>query len=145
MVGRYLNGRIPDRAEPTTLDAAGDEIVAAYQTAMDRHLLHEGADLTWKLVDRANGFVEERAPWTLAKEGRTAELEEALAALARALARITLLASPFMPTKTQSVWDALGMSGTVADMPWGYVERPPTGGAASRKPPPLFPKDDRQS
>jgi len=145
MVGRYLQGRIPDRAEPTTLDAAGDEIVAAYRTAMDRHLLHEGADLTWKLVDRANGFVEERAPWTLAKEGRTGELEEALAALARALARITLLASPFMPTKTQSIWEALGLPGTVADVPWGYVERPPTGGAASRKPPPLFPKDERES
>ncbi len=145
MIGRYLGGTVPQSAEPTSLDRAGDEIIADYRASMDRHLLHDGAGHAWRLVDRANGFVEERAPWTLAKEQRTAELENTLAALARAVARITLMASPFMPAKTQAVWQALGLDGDVAASPWTTLERPPTAGQVVRKPPPLFPKPDTKS
>jgi methionyl-tRNA synthetase len=143
MVGRYAGGVVPQDGAVTPLDGAGADCVAAYRSAMDEHLLHEGAEHAWRLVDRANGFVEERAPWTLAKEGRTAELEETLAALARGVARITLLASPFLPQKTQAVWQALGLPGRVAEAPWEHLETPPTGGRPTSKPAPLFPKEPR--
>ena len=142
MIGRYVGGVVPPSTEPTPLDRAGDEIIAAYRESMDRQLLHEGAGHAWRLVDRANGFVEERAPWTLAKEQRSAELDDTLAALARALARITLMASPFLPVKTQAVWQALGLDKAVAAAPWADLEQPPTAGREVRKPPPLFPKPD---
>jgi methionyl-tRNA synthetase len=145
MIGRYVGGTVPHSTEPTPLDRAGDEIIAAYRESMDGHLLHEGAGHAWRLVDRANGFVEERAPWTLAKEQRSAELEDTLAALARALARITLMASPFLPAKTQAVWQALGLDGAVAAAPWTALEQPPTAGRAVQKPPPLFPKPNAKS
>ncbi len=145
MLGRYCGGVVPDDAGPTPLDSAGDELIAAYREAMDAHLLHEGAERAWRLVDRANGFVEERAPWSLAKQGKTAELEETLAALARVVARITLLASPFMPGKAQVVWQALGMPGEVTSASWETLERPPTAGAQTEKPPPLFPKDRKEA
>jgi methionyl-tRNA synthetase len=141
MTRKYVSGLVPDDGASTELDRAGDECIAAYQRAMDRHLLHEGADHAWKLVDRANGFVEERAPWTLAKEGRTQELAETLGALARAIARITLMMSPYMPTKTQLVWEALGLSGDVTDARWDALERPPTAGKTINKLAPLFPKE----
>ncbi|UCF40472.1 MAG: methionine--tRNA ligase [Gemmatimonadota bacterium] len=141
MLGRYSGGVVPDHPGPTPLDAAGDELIAAYREAMDAHLLHEGAEHAWRLVDRANGFVEERAPWSLAKQGKTAELEETLAALARGVARITLLASPFIPGKAQAVWQALGMPGEVTSATWAALEHPPTSGAQTTKPAPLFPKD----
>jgi methionyl-tRNA synthetase len=145
MLGRYCGGVVPDDAGPTPLDSAGDEVIAAYREAMDAHLLHEGAERAWRLVDRANGFVEERAPWSLAKQGKTAELEETLAALARGVARITLLASPFMPGKAQVVWQALGMPGEVTSASWDTLERPPTAGAQTEKRAPLFPKDRREA
>ena len=140
MIQRYLGGVVPSATAVTPIDTAGDECIAAYRSAMDRHLLHEGADHAWRLVDRANGFIEERAPWTLAKEGNTDRLEDTLAALARALARITLMSSPFLPNKTQLVWEALGLSGTVVDAGWEALERPPTAGRTTVKPSPLFPK-----
>ena len=145
MTRKYVNGVVPDSTGPTELDRAGDECIAAYRGAMNRHLLHEGADHAWKLVDRANGFVEERAPWTLAKEGRTEELDETLGALARAIARITLMMSPYMPTKTQLVWEALGLLGNVTDATWDALERPPTAGRAVNKLAPLFPKEKSDS
>lgn len=140
MIGRYVGGAIPERTKPTSLDRAGDEAVAHYSERMDRHLLHQGADATWKLVDAANRFVETEAPWTLAKERRTGELEAVLGALARAILRITVMVSPFMPGKTAEVWAALGQPGIPEAAGWGALEHPRPGGARTAKLPPLFPK-----
>lgn len=139
MISRYRGGTTPDAGE-TALDRAANDIVATYADVMDRHLLHDGADAAWRLVDHANGFVEQSAPWQLAKDGRDGELDRCLGALARAVARITLLASPYLPTKTQAVWEALGLDGNVTEHTWPAVERPPTAGRRVRKVPPLFPK-----
>ncbi|MBE0595205.1 MAG: methionine--tRNA ligase, partial [Gemmatimonadales bacterium] len=141
MASRYLDGRLPEGAADTSLDRYGAECTAAYRNSMDRHLLHEGADHAFKLVDRANGFVEERAPWTLAKEGRTDELAGTLAALARAVTRITLMMSPFMPNKTQEAWVGLGMDGSVEDGTWEMLVSPPSPPRPLSKITPLFPKD----
>ena len=140
MTTRYLGGVIPDGGEPTALDREGDEVVAAYRAAMDAHLLHEGAHQAWRLVDRANRFVEETAPWNLAKQGDQERLRSSLGALGRAVARITALASPYMPTKTSVVWDALGLGNLASGIPWQHLERPPVGGKTVQKPAPLFPK-----
>jgi methionyl-tRNA synthetase len=145
MIGRYLAGTVPAGRTDTPLDAAGLEIVAAYRDAMDRHLLHEGAERAWRLVDRANGFVEERAPWSLAKEERTDELADTLGALARALARISLMLSPLMPRKTQEVWSGLGLPGSVEQATWDLIERPPTANCKVSRIAPLFPKDTPKS
>lgn len=141
MIVKYTGGVVPETADTTPLDTEGDEIIASYQRAMDEHLLHVGGAEAWKLVARANGFVEESAPWTLHKEKATERLNAVLASLARAVARITLMASPFMPGKTQEVWSALNLTGTVDGAAWEVLERPPVEGRTVTKPPPLFPKD----
>jgi methionyl-tRNA synthetase len=140
MTARYRGGVVPDSGEPTPLDAEGERVIATYRAAMDQFQLHEGATQIWRLVDRANGFVEESAPWNLAKRGDEVALDRALAALARALLRITVMTSPFMPAKTQLAWAAMGFSGEVTQAAWHYLERPPVGGITVQKPPPLFPK-----
>jgi methionyl-tRNA synthetase len=145
MTLRYLDGVVPDGGESTALDREGDDVIAQYRRAMDQHALHEGARQAWRLVDRANGFVEETAPWNLAKRGDTPQLRSALAALARALARITLLASPYIPGKAQSVWAAFGFSSGVDQLGWTDLTRPPVGGRSVRKLAPLFPKSADES
>lgn len=145
MTGRYLSGRIPDAGDETSLDREGLEVVADYRQVMDRYLLHEGARHAWRLVARANGFVEETAPWNLAKRHQTEALHSSLASLARALARITLLAGPYLPDKAQAVWAALGLPGTVSEAAWSALERPPVGGRTVQKLAPLFPKTARDT
>jgi methionyl-tRNA synthetase len=140
MTTRYLGGTVPDGGE-TALDREAEAVIAAYREAMDAHLLHEGARHAWRLVDRANAFVEETAPWKLAKEeGSHDALRSALGALTRALARITALASPFMPSKTAAVWAALGASPALEQAPWPALENPPVGGKTVHQLSPLFPK-----
>jgi methionyl-tRNA synthetase len=144
MTVRYCAATVPDRSEPTPLDNFAQEVVENYRRAMDQHLLHQGAQEVWRLVDRANAFVEETAPWNLAKSGNTEELQRALAALARALARITLMASPFMPNKTQEAWRALGLAGDPRTATWEMILQPPVGGKTVSKGAPLFPKVSRE-
>ena len=141
MIKRYVGGVVPQSVEGTELDAAGDRTIAAYRAAMDAHLIHQGGEATWGLVTRANQFVEETAPWDLMKQGDAAQLESVLASLARALARITVMASPFMPGKTGNVWQALGWDNDVTDARWQDLETPAVGGRPVSKLVPLFPKD----
>src|SRR5205814_616527 len=123
-------------------DREAEARIGAYRDAMDRHLIHEGAQEMWGLVSRANQFVEETAPWNLAKGKDTRRLEQTLAALARGLARVTLLIHPFIPAKAELVWTVLGLGGTAADARWGALERPHTAGARVGKLAPLFPKPE---
>ncbi len=145
MITRYLEGTVPPQQGATPLDRAGAETVARYREAMDAHLLHEGAAAAWQHVAHANAFVEEAAPWSLAKRGETAALGAALGALWRAVTRVSLMASPFLPNKTQIAWGALGHSGSIAAARWPALEHPPPPGGAPSKPPPLFPKPDGDS
>ncbi len=143
MIKRYLDAIIPGDRNDSELDRFGEEVIEEYRKTMDSHLLHEGGAALWQLVTRANQFVEEEAPWSLHKEGRKDELELVLGALARALARITLMLSPFMPGKTQQVWESLGFSSEFALAKWNDLVDPPMAGNSVSKLAPLFPKPDR--
>jgi methionyl-tRNA synthetase len=142
MIARYTSGIVPDGDATTPLDRDADRMIRAYASAMDVFDLQTAAQEAWNVVARANQYVQETAPWTLAKAGDDKALDSALAALARALYRITVLASPFMPEKAQSVWKALGCPGEVAKAVWRDVELPPVAGLKVSKPEPLFPKPE---
>jgi methionyl-tRNA synthetase len=51
-----------------------------------------------------------------------------------------VLVSPFMPGKSQALWEALGQAGPITDARWDAAVRPALGGATVRKPEGLFPK-----
>jgi methionyl-tRNA synthetase len=142
MIGRYLDGIIPDAHESTPLDAEAESRIRSYREAMDQHLLHVGAQEAWALISRANQYVEETAPWNLAKAKDSARVASVLAALARSLARITLLISPFIPEKSDLVWSALGQDGSTAARRWDDLQVPPVEGKKVTKLTPLFPKPD---
>ena len=110
---------------------------------MDGLLLHRGSAAAWELVSEANAFVERQAPWALAKANDAAALDATLAALARSLARLAVLAGPFIPGAARTLWDALGIAG---DLPgpdaWAVALAPRVGGAKTHRIAPLFPKVD---
>jgi methionyl-tRNA synthetase len=90
----------------------------------------------------ANLYIQQLAPWTLAKEGRNAELDVALHALARTLYRLAVLAEPFIPAKAASIREGLGVS-PVAGAAWDTLAAPPVEGAVTSRPETLFPKPSR--
>jgi methionyl-tRNA synthetase len=140
MLTKYRDGIVPSASTATPLDQSGQASVTAYIRAMDALDLRGGAEAAWELVTAANLFVQQTAPWALAKAGKDRELEETLAALARALARLAVLASPFMPSKAQNLWEMLGLEGLVGETSLQSAEQPAVDGRKIQRSELMFPK-----
>ncbi|HEX9165728.1 MAG TPA: class I tRNA ligase family protein, partial [Gemmatimonadales bacterium] len=140
MLEKYRGGIVPGATGDAGLDRAGAETVARYGSAMDALDLKAGADAAWALVTRANQYIVETAPWSLAKRGAEAELDVALHALASCLYRLAVLCSPFLPGKMEQLWRALGQDGAAASADWASLSSPPVAGRTVVKAEGLFPK-----
>jgi methionyl-tRNA synthetase len=143
MLAKYRAGIVPSNREPSSLDRSGGEALADYVRAMDALDLRAGADASWSLVTAANLFVQQTAPWALAKAGKESELDVSLGSLARALGRLAIMTSPFLPSKAQALWEMLGLDGEVADTKWSAAEQPPIAGRTVSRAEVLFPKPAR--
>jgi methionyl-tRNA synthetase len=143
MVQRYRAGIVPHDPDgfATPLEHDAREILAGYARDMDALALEGGAAQLIALATRANRYVEETTPWKLAKEQREGELDTVLANLARTVARLAVLAQPFMPEKAAQIWDAVGANRPLGEAGFAGVESLDPAGWSVRKPPPLFPKE----
>ena len=111
MIERYRDGVVP-KSPNTKLDEQIVTSLVRYRSAMDENLLHQGAAAAMELSSAANGYVEEMAPWSLAKDPAKAELlDETLGALARGVAALCTMLWPFTPSKMESLADRLGLAG----------------------------------
>jgi methionyl-tRNA synthetase len=144
MVERYRGGVVP--ADPrnwdTPLERASVDALAAYARAMDALSLQDGAAQVLELASRANRYVEETAPWKLAKAKRDGELDQVLAHLVRTVARLAVLSAPFIPVKAEEIWKSLGADRPLTSIRLTDVARLGVAGWKVSKPPPLFPKPD---
>jgi methionyl-tRNA synthetase len=112
MIGRYRDGVVPEaEAEPvlaTAFDGAADRV----RELLDASELTQALDEIWKLVRRLNQYVEETAPWKLAKsDDEAARLDAVLYGLAEGIRVATLLLHAYMPDTTGRLLDALGEPG----------------------------------
>jgi methionyl-tRNA synthetase len=109
MLERYCERRVPAVA----LDASLREELLGFpgrvDALFDRAELSAALDEIWQQVRRLNRYVEEHAPWQLAREAeRGDELACVLASLAEGLRVVTVQLNPYMPAKTATLLDALG-------------------------------------
>ena len=96
----------------------------------------------WLTVARGNEYVDRRAPWKLAKDPAMAgELDTALGTLVRQIARQCVALYPFMPEKTQVLWEQLGGPGRVGEQRFGELE---VTGWRVKKGEGLFPKEEKR-
>src|SRR6266566_2588389 len=143
MVQSYRGGIVPDRGggpTDTPLERAAQETIAAYTRAMDKLDLLAGAVLVMELASRANRYVQETAPWKIAKEKRDAELDAILISLVRTVARLAVLAAPFIPAKAEEIWAGLGTKRAFRDVRLDDLVHLSVADQRVSKPQPLFPK-----
>jgi methionyl-tRNA synthetase len=143
MLGKYRGGVVPADGTATSLDGEATAAIASYARTMDAFDLRGGAEAAWELVAKANLYIQQVAPWALAKAGKEAELDAALGALARVLHRLAVLSSPFVPGKAQLLWQSLGFAPAELGRAWNSLAQPPVAGRATAKPEVLFPKPAR--
>ena len=86
-----------------------DGLAAEVAGLLDRAEITQALDRIWARVRRLNRYVEEKAPWKLAKDpGAARELQTTLRSLAEGLRVVTVLLSPYMPESTGKLLAALG-------------------------------------
>jgi methionyl-tRNA synthetase len=109
MLLRYRDGEVAEGAVDPELvpDFEGlPELVARHLDAAE---LTVALDEIWQRVRRLNRYVEERAPWRLAKEPQDAqELDLALRTLVEGLRTVTVLLWPYLPSSAERLLSALG-------------------------------------
>jgi methionyl-tRNA synthetase len=150
MIDRYVAGRVPtgpSEDETTDSERALHETQRVafeqFAQAIDEIAPHDALKAGWAFVRKANAYVEEVAPWALAKDdAKRRRLEIVLYELADALRLLAIMVAPITPRAAQELWTRLGLSGTVEgrtldeDGHWGLI---PAGSAVSTGPP-LFPR-----
>src|SRR6185295_19300217 len=106
-------------------DRADAAELAEFHAAMNGgrgFLLHEGLKRVMACVSRGNEFVQSSQPWALAKNAETrGQLESVLAAIVRQLARHAIHLAPFMPGKSQELWEQIGGRGHVEEQRFADV------------------------
>jgi methionyl-tRNA synthetase len=108
MLLRYRDGTIPPVATDPELALDFDGLAAEVAEVLDRAEATQALELIWRRVRRLNRYVEERAPWQLAKDQSSADaLDQTLASLAEGLRSISVLLHPYMPASTERLMGAL--------------------------------------
>jgi methionyl-tRNA synthetase len=138
MISRYRDGVVPDVEVEAELATDFDGLVPEVIELLENADITQALDRIWQRVRRLNRYVEERAPWQLAKdEARAGELDTTLRSLAEGLRCVTVLLHPYMPETAGKLLAALGQPELALEQA-GFGERP--GGSRVESLRPLFPK-----
>ena len=112
MVQRYRDGVVPAVDRDPALEPEFEGLPQQVAALMDRAEPTLALDAIWQRVRRLNRYVEERAPWQLAKDPADADkLDQTLATLIEGLRTVNVLLHPFMPASTDKLRGALGSPG----------------------------------
>ena len=100
------------------------ETVAFFEQNMEDMQLSLTIKKVWAFISRANKYIDETAPWALAKDpAKEQELANVLYNLTEALRVISVLISPFMPTTAVRIWQQLGLAQDFASVRTEDIEQ----------------------
>lgn len=148
MINKYFDGEIPSYSGKITefdesLVAFKDAVVKEYEANMDRMQFSIGLRELWSYVSRTNKYIDETAPWMLAKdESKRAELGSVMVHLAESLRIIAVLLKPFLTKAPESILEQLGLD---KNQDFGSLEgfgHIPAGTKVVGKGTPIFPRLD---
>ena len=113
MVEKYFGGTLPTERESAPVD---DELINMATSLrekiaefMDETQLNNALAEIFKVISRANKYIDETSPWILGKdESKKARLASVLYNLLEAIRISTTLLSCFMPTTMPKVWEQIG-------------------------------------
>lgn len=115
MIEKYFDGVLP---KPSSQEEIDEDLINVAQNLpqkveeyMDKLQFSNALIEIWKLVSRANKYIDETMPWVLAKdESKRGRLGTVLYNLAESLRFIGILISPFMPNTPKKMFEQLGIT-----------------------------------
>ncbi|GAB4468864.1 MAG: methionine--tRNA ligase [Armatimonadaceae bacterium] len=144
---KYYEGVIP---APRELDPGLGEtaasVVAEYEAALERFDWGAALQAAWNLISAVNKYLDDKAPWLLAKNGDTAGVNDAVYNALEGARLAAYLISPAMPNATREMAHQLGLvdfaaPGSWADAAqWGGLKP----GSPTNPPTPIFPRIEKK-
>jgi methionyl-tRNA synthetase len=124
MVERYAGGRIPRESRGNeALAGRAAAAAAAVREAMAAFGFHRALGAIWELVGELNRYVDQTAPFALAKDpARREELESVLYHCAESLRIVAILLGPFLPVTAARIAEQLGVPDLLATASLGDAE-----------------------
>lgn len=115
MINKYFGGQVPAYVENATafdadLAKVVEESIAEYHKQMNAVDYPRALEAVWNIISRTNKYIDETAPWVLAKEdGDKEQLAAAMAHLAASLRVVAHLIQPFMMNTSNAIMEQLGL------------------------------------
>jgi len=148
MTRRFCDGKVP--AAPASYDAAASDVRATVLTAVDSLLaslktfrLDQGLAEILNAVKRVNKYLEEKQPWTLARDPDKAGVNAVMYVAAESLRILSQLLEPVLPSKMAELRTTLGLRGPCALAELKQFGLFPAGREVA-EPGPLFPRIERK-
>ncbi|HTR43025.1 MAG TPA: methionine--tRNA ligase [Pseudomonadales bacterium] len=142
MLKRYRNGIVPAKSDE--LSAEATKAASETRSALEGSHLQGALQSIQALVTRANQYVDQTAPFKLAKDPAQAKrLDEVLYNLAETCRVLAVLYQPFLPGTAAKIYQQLGLTGAgdkFSESAWGKLEP----GHQIGEPAPLFPRKDEK-
>lgn len=118
MIVKYRGGIVPAAGEDTALEAElkalSQEVKGRVEERLEALDPAGALENLWRFVSRLNKYVDETAPWALAKqEGQEARLDTVLHTFAEAIRNLAILCAPFMPKFPGKVVRLIGIDETM--------------------------------
>lgn len=145
MIEKYHGGVVTNAGAKEAID---DELINLVNTTvsqfvkdMDNMELNNAIKGVWALISRANKYIDETAPWILAKDAeKAARLQTVMYNLAETLRIVAILIAPFIPATSPKIYTQLGLAAPeeflLADAVWGGL----ADGTKVQKGEPLYPR-----
>lgn len=115
MVEKYFGGVVPNNYVPTAYDEelenAAKKAIENTKKEFDAFQLQNAMNATWELINRANKYIDETAPWVLAKdENKKTELASVMYHLIETLRVCAHLVAPYLVENAPKILEALGLN-----------------------------------
>ena len=128
MINKYCDGKVPN-------------VIGKYHEAMEKMEFNTAIAEIWTLVSRANKYIDETAPWVLAKEEeKRNELESVMIHLAESLRIVAILLQPVMTETPGKIFEQLGLDPETMNMENIHFGEFPTDVTVTSKGTPIFPR-----
>ena len=149
MVEKYFGGTLPAEREVAPADdeliAIGNELRNSYEKQMEAFAFQNGLAEIFKLVSRANKYIDENAPWVLAKdETKRARLATVMYNLLESIRLAGILLKPYMPESAEKILDQCGATENERTWESAAAFGGLHAGATVQKGPVLFPRIDME-
>ncbi len=148
MVNKYCGGQVPKYASQVTafdseLSTTAADIIGKYNKAMEKMEFNIALSEIWRLISRANKYIDETEPWVLAKDDeRKKELDSVMVHLSESLRIVAILLQPIMTQTPKEIFSQLGLdenSASMEDIRFGDF---PENTTVTSKGTPIFPRLD---